>query len=89
MRVGGDGEWLPLGMPELTVNRRSVILQIPANLLSTAKSHSGNNSMELRYLWADWPVPTIYDARKQEQENDQLPAPPFVESVRVRARDVP
>ena len=84
LRVGGDDDrWVPLTMPTLSANKRSVLLPVPKNVLSATSTGLGNTSIHLRYLWADWPVPTVYDARSYGEENDQLPAPPFVERVEV------
>ena len=87
LRVGGGGEWLPLGMPQLSADRRSVVLLAPAAMVTAGRPlpllhrFGGGVSMQLRYLWADWPVPTVYDARSFDGENGELPVPPFIANV--------
>lgn len=37
--------------------------------------------MTLRYLFADWPTPTVYSAKSFLGTNGQLPTPPFVMTI--------
>lgn len=74
LRVGDDGEWVPLGMLQLSADKRSILLPL-------SETTDGDTPMQLRYLWADWAVPTVYDARSYDGLNGELPAPPFVASV--------
>jgi hypothetical protein len=42
-------------------------------------------AMQLRYLFADWPTPTVYDAESFLGPNGELPLGPFVADVDVRS----
>lgn len=82
LRVGIDGKWIPLHMPQLSADRFSILLAATHELgrVDTRLVH-----LKLRYLWADWPVPTVYDAYSFDGLNAELPAPPFVSNVTVVA----
>jgi hypothetical protein len=86
LRITTDREWIPLGMPSLGEGGRSVLLRLPAaasRLLAASRNASKHCQVQIRYLWADWPVPTVYDARRYSGRHSELPVPPFVANVTV------
>ena len=42
-----------------------------------AGERAGGKKLRLRYLWADWPTPTVYSNVSYLGVNGELPAPPF------------
>ena len=68
---------------DLTVLLLPVGTQLRAEQEDTEGRRRGRNmpAMRLRYLFADWPVPTVYDAESFLGVNGELPLPPFVRDV--------
>ena len=72
LRAGGA--WLPLGAPRLSGDKRSIILSVPTELAAAS-------DLQLRYLWSDWPVVTVYSGESLDGVNSELPAQPFIADV--------
>ena len=88
LRVCAEGDWQPLALPQLSADRRSVLLTLPEREIDLLSAAQTGVTMQLRYLWADWPVPTVYDGARHGEANDELPAPPFIANVTTKASAV-
>lgn len=89
LRVSAKEDWVPLPLPQLSADRRSVLLNLAQSELSLLFVAQTRVAMQLRYLWADWPVPTVYDGARHGETNDELPAPPFIANITTKASAVP
>ena len=72
-----DGDWLSIDNVTLSANKTQVLLQLPA-MIGHADADPVVTVTKLRYLFADWPTPIVYNSQSFLGLNGQLPTPPFV-----------
>ena len=72
--------WACVDVKSLSVVDRTVTMAVPAAAVAGANA-AGAVPVMLRYLFADWPTPTVYAAQSFLGENGQLPTPPFTMEV--------
>ena len=73
----GHRHWRAVSTMELGADRRSLELLLPARLADA----KGLSVSSLRYLFADWPTPTVYNSLSYLGENGELPTAPFEMAV--------
>jgi hypothetical protein len=75
--------WVGLSRSERTGYACATELTIGADKKSVTMSapESAAAGMTLRYLFADWPIPTVYSAASFLGENGELPTPPFTMTI--------
>jgi len=67
----GHRQWHAVSAMKLGADNRSLELVVPAHVDAGALS-------SVRYLFADWPTPTVYNSLSFLGENGELPTAPFV-----------
>ena len=65
----GAGTWTAVDSIALGKAPNALELAFPAT--------AGQPPTKLRYLFSDWPTPTVYDGRSFLGANGELPTPPF------------
>ena len=68
----GEVVWHDIVSMELGPDRKSLALTLPAEVAEAEAA-----PQKLRYLFADWPTPTVYSATSFLGLNGELPTPPF------------
>ena len=61
---------------KIGADKKSLTMRSPPRFAEAAAGKT------LRYLFADWPTPTVYNAESFLGENGQLPTPPFVMGIK-------
>jgi hypothetical protein len=77
--AGIDQVWHAVVEMALTIDKKGLQLSVPAAALSDASEVA--STFKLRYLFADWPTPTVYNSQSFLGTNGQLPTPPFTMDV--------
>ena len=72
-----DGDWVPVNNVTLSTNKTQLFLQLPSPI-GHADADQVATVTTLRYLFADWPTPVVYNSESFLGPNGQLPTPPFV-----------
>jgi hypothetical protein len=70
-----EGVWFPVQEIKLGQTGNEVMMPIPDGV--------GSTPTRIRYLFADWPSPTVYSAKSYLGLNGELPTPPFEMDVKV------
>ena len=77
---GGSSEvvWHDIVSMELGPDKKSLVLKLPVEMAMVVAAGGGATTPgKLRYLFADWPTPTVYNAVSFLGLNGELPTPPF------------
>jgi hypothetical protein len=79
------GVWHAIDSISLSPDKLGLVLPIPPSLLAKVSQHvpAARAGLRLRYLFADWPTPTVYASHVYAGMgvNGQLPTPPFEMAV--------
>ena len=77
--TGGDSgrQWHVVNEMKLGPDGRSLVLAVPPGLARASIT-------SMRYLFADWPTPTVYNSLSYLGSNGELPTAPFVLPVVLR-----
>jgi hypothetical protein len=75
------GGWHAVDSVALTHDKQSLMMQVPA----VAAAASG--PIQLRYMFADWPTPLVYNSESFLGLNGELPTPPFILPVVIQQYD--
>ena len=77
--------WYAADSVQLWANESAFLLTLPKSFRNANPHHFSSDAsrghLTLRYLFADWPTPTVYDSRSYLGPNGQLPTPPFEMNV--------
>ena len=74
------------------IDRFSILVSLPAQLRAglwvdarggVSQVEAKAKKLSLRYLFADWPTPTVYSNVSYLGPNGELPAPPFEMDVQL------
>ena len=84
----GELTWHPIASLALSADKLSVNMPVPAAVRAAYRQQmqspppsQSQSQMQLRYLFADWPTPTVYNSESFLGLNGQLPTPPFTMPV--------
>ena len=70
--------WHAVDTMALAAGKGALLLRVPTPLTPQRRGQG----LQLRYLFADWPTPTVYNSESFLGTNGELPTPPFVMPVR-------